>query len=89
MNTFFLLMAEYESPTIPLAKVAERYLGMSMRLAEQRAIAGKLPIPTFRVGDSQKAPRMVHVQDLAEHIDKRRALAKEEMAQVNSSKGHQ
>ncbi|HGX9884192.1 TPA: pyocin activator PrtN family protein [Klebsiella pneumoniae] len=30
---------------------------------------GEIPIPTFRAAESQKAPRMIHIQDLADHID--------------------
>nr|WP_322874160.1 pyocin activator PrtN family protein [Klebsiella quasipneumoniae] len=26
-------------------------------------------LPTFRAAESQKAPRMIHIQDLANHID--------------------
>ncbi|WP_176662090.1 pyocin activator PrtN family protein, partial [Staphylococcus hominis] len=39
-------------------------------------------LPTFRVGDTQKAPRMVHISDLAEHIDRRRTEAKKELARI-------
>jgi len=37
----------------------------------------QLPIPTFRLNGSQKAPICVHVDDLAKHIDQERARAKE------------
>lgn len=82
MNTVFLLMAEFGTSTIPLAQIAERYLGMKPSTADKKAGAGDLPIPTFRIGDSQKAPRMVHVKDLAEFIDTRRKAAKEELAHI-------
>lgn len=79
MNTVFLLMAEFETSTIPLAVIAERYLGMRPATADKKAGAGQLPIPTFRIGDGQKSPRMVHVSDLADFIDTRRKAAKEEL----------
>ncbi|WP_071883775.1 pyocin activator PrtN family protein [Serratia marcescens] len=79
MNTMFLLMAEYERSSIPLSEIAERYLGLRPSTAEQKAAEGKLPIVTFRVGNTQKSPRMVHVADLAELIDQRRKAAKEEL----------
>ncbi|MCX8963216.1 pyocin activator protein PrtN [Erwinia psidii] len=82
MNTMFLLMAEYETATIPLAAIAERYLGMKPATADKKAGCGDLPLPTFRIGDSQKSPRMVHVSDLAEFIDKRRKEAKEELKRM-------
>lgn len=79
MNTMFLLMAEYEKSNIPLSEIAERYLGLKPATAEQKAAEGKLPIATFRVGNTQKAPRLVHVEDLATLIDQRRNAAKEEL----------
>ncbi|ECE6697025.1 pyocin activator PrtN family protein [Salmonella enterica] len=79
MNTMFLLLAEFETPTIPLSDIAERYLGMKPATADKKAGCGDLPIPTFRIGDTQKAPRMVHVSDLAEYIDNRRKEAKKEL----------
>ncbi|WP_336062661.1 pyocin activator PrtN family protein [Serratia sp. 201] len=79
MNTMFLLMAEYEKSNIPLSEIAERYLGLKPATAEQKAAEGKLPIATFRVGNTQKAPRLVHIEDLATLIDQRRKAAKEEL----------
>lgn len=79
MNTMFLLLAEFETPTIPLSDIAERYLGMKPSTADKKAGCGDLPIPTFRIGDTQKAPRMVHISDLAEYIDNRRKEAKKEL----------
>lgn len=82
MNTTFLLMAEFETAVVHLSQIAEKYLGMRPSTAEQKAAEGKLSLPTFRVGDTQKAPRMVHISDLAEHIDRRRAEAKKEFSRV-------
>ncbi|CAI1502043.1 Pyocin activator protein PrtN [Serratia grimesii] len=79
MNTMFLLMAEYEKSNIPLSEIAEPYLGLKPSTAEQKAAEGKLPIATFRVGNTQKSPRLVHVEDLAALIDQRRKEAKEEL----------
>lgn len=79
MNTIFLLMAEYETASIPLAVVAEKYLGMKAETAAVKATDGTLPIPTFRLADSNKSPRMVHLQDLAEHIDHQREIARQEL----------
>ncbi|EEB44695.1 hypothetical protein PROVALCAL_03202 [Providencia alcalifaciens DSM 30120] len=72
MNTVFLLMAEFETSQIPLATIAEKYLKMSSTTAERKANAGELPIPTYRLNDSQKSPRIIHVNDLAEYIDRQR-----------------
>ncbi|AXF75165.1 pyocin activator PrtN family protein [Erwinia tracheiphila] len=79
MNTMFLLMAEFETATIALADISERYLGMKPSTADKKAGCGDLPLPTFRIGNGQKSPRMVHVSDLAEFIDKKRMEAKEKL----------
>jgi hypothetical protein len=72
----FLLMAEYETATVPLSQVCEKFFGMKSATAERKASENKLPIPTFRTADSQKAPRMVHISDLAEFIDRQREESK-------------
>lgn len=81
MNTVFLLMAEFETSQIPLSVVAEKFLNLTPSYADRQAALGKLPFPTYR-DDSQKAPRMVHISDLAEWIDQQRNLAKKEMKQL-------
>jgi hypothetical protein len=76
MNTMFLLMAEYETATVPLSQVCEKYFGMKSATAERKASENRLPIPTFRTAESQKAPRMVHIADLADYIDQQREESK-------------
>jgi hypothetical protein len=75
MHTVFLLMAIHNDAVLPLSVVAEKYLAMSPRRANEMAAAGTFPIPTFRLRRSQKSPRMVHLQDLANWIDKQRQEA--------------
>ena len=82
MNTRFLLLAEFETTLIPLSGIAEKYLGMKPSTAENKARTGELPFPTLRVGESQKSPRMVHVEDLAAFIDLRRKEAREEYSRM-------
>lgn len=82
MNTSFLLLAEFETTLIPLSGIAEKYLGMKPSTAENKARTGELPFPTLRIGESQKSPRMVHVEDLAAFIDRRRKEAQEEHAKL-------
>jgi hypothetical protein len=77
MNTRFLLLAEYEKATIPLKEVCEKYFNCSERTAINKAKAGTLEVPAFQVG-SQKTEWLVHIDDLAEMIDNRRAAAKKE-----------
>ncbi|MGE9549900.1 pyocin activator PrtN family protein [Erwinia amylovora] len=69
---FFFLLAEINTGIVPLAEVSEKYFGMKAEHADRKAALCKLPIPTFRAGTSQKAPRMVHIKDLADYIDQQR-----------------
>jgi hypothetical protein len=84
MNTIFLLLAEFGTSTIPLADVSEKYFGMKAATAEKKALLGDLPIATFRASDSQKAPRMIHVQDLADHIDQQRKKGREQFEKMKT-----
>ncbi|MBI6544485.1 pyocin activator PrtN family protein [Proteus vulgaris] len=77
MNTVFLLLAEYETSQIPLSVVAEKFLSISPSWADKKANLGELPFPTYR--DNQKSGRLVHIVDLAEWIDKKREVAKQEL----------
>ncbi|TDN54659.1 pyocin activator protein PrtN [Buttiauxella sp. JUb87] len=85
MNTVFLLLAEFGTPTILLADVSEKYFGMKPATAEKKALLGELPIATFRASESQKAPRMIHVQDLADHIDQQRKKGKALFEQMRAN----
>ena len=84
MNTVFLLLAEFGTTTIPLADVSEKYFRLKPSTAEKKASMGEFALPTFRASDSQKAPRMIHVQDLAEHLDKQRQKGIELFNQMQS-----
>ena len=64
MNTLFLLMAEFNTSNIELSAVSQKYFGMSPATAEAKANACKLPVPTYRIGTSQKAKRCINIQDL-------------------------
>ncbi|MBD2786592.1 pyocin activator PrtN family protein [Xenorhabdus sp. DI] len=86
MNTVFLLMAEFETSQIPLSVIAERYLKLSPATAERKASEGKLKIPTYKMNDSQKSPRIVHVNDLAAYIDQQREQASKELKRVQSER---
>ncbi|WP_410706213.1 pyocin activator PrtN family protein [Citrobacter freundii] len=86
MNTLFLLMAEFNTPNIELSAVCQKYFGMSPNTAEAKANACQLPIPTYRVGTSQKAKRCINIQDLAEYIDQRREEGRIEWERVRTNK---
>ena len=75
MITSLALLAVHGSPEIPLRDVVGM-LGISMAEAQRRAARNELPVPTHRLADSQKAPLMVHIDDLAAHIDRCAAAAR-------------
>ena len=83
-NTFFALMAEYNHAIIGVKDCAEKF-GLSPKVAMERANKQALPIPCFRLEESQKAPMYIHVQDLANWIDSRREAANELWKKVNSA----
>lgn len=68
-NTELQLLAIYRSPAIPLAEVAERYFNLSVAEAQRNAAVNALPVSTFRLRESKRAPLMISVAELAEHID--------------------
>ncbi|MFS9379440.1 pyocin activator PrtN family protein [Citrobacter sp. ANG330] len=84
MNTLYFLMAEFETVTPALSDICEKYLGIKPSTAEKKALRGELTLPTFRIGESQKAPRLVHLSDLAEQIDRARKEARELYEHINS-----
>lgn len=48
MNTIFLLMAEFDSPSIPLGEVAPKYFGINdLGKAKRMAARNELPIAFF------------------------------------------
>ena len=74
MTTLFMLMAQFNSTAVAVNQCAHLF-GLSEREAMNRASANKLPIPTFRMRESQKAPLLVHLADLASYMDRQRLLA--------------
>lgn len=76
MITSLALMSIYKAPAIPLAEVCERYFSLSYEEALKKAARNELPVPTFRLANSRKAPMMVSAEALGDWIDKTEAEAK-------------
>ena len=84
MNTIFLLMAEFKSPILQIDDVAPKYFNInSEKKYKMMAAANELPIAFFKATDSRKGTWLCHVQDLANHIDTRRAAANDEFEKSN------
>jgi hypothetical protein len=69
LSTEHRLMAVHRATALRLDDISMAYLGLSPQVARQRAALNDLPFPTFRLSESVKAPILVHVTDLATHID--------------------
>lgn len=84
MRTEFLLMAQYDGQAvIPIDAVCRDYFSHLTPDKLARKIGrGEIRLPLIRIEESQKAAKGVHLTDLAEWLDARRADALKELAQV-------
>lgn len=84
MNTAFLLMAQYDGQAvIPVDVVVRDYFShLTVDKFLRKVGAGEIAIPLVRIEASQKAAKGVHLQDLAEYLDARRAAAWKELEQL-------
>ena len=85
MNTSFILLAQYgATAVIPVATVVRDYFSHLTPDKFLRKVAlGEITIPLLRIeAGSQKAARGVHINDLAQYLDDRRAAAIKEAKQL-------
>ena len=84
LNTPFLLMAQYSGAAIvPLETVRRDYFGhLTTPKLLQKILAGRIKLPVVRIEDSQKSAKGVHLQDLADYIDRQREKALKELQQL-------
>jgi hypothetical protein len=85
MKTVFLLMAQYDGQVvIPIETVCNDYFApLQLHNLRRKIAAGEIPLPLVRMGSSQRAAQGVHLQDLANYIDQRRAAAVKECEQLS------
>lgn len=85
MNTKFLLLAQYHGQLfISLDQIcADYFTHLSPAMLERKVLEGKIRLPITRIEPSNKAPRGVHIDDLANYIDAQRAAAVKECEQLN------
>lgn len=85
LNTAFLLMAQYNGKAIiPLAEVCRDYFShLTPEKLVRKVMTGQIPLPIVHIERSQKSAKGVHLQDLADYLDKRRAEALKEYSQLN------
>jgi len=70
------LISIHKSPAIPLAEICERYFNLSYEEALRKAARNELPVPTFRLVASRKAPLLVSAEALGAWIDKNETEAR-------------
>ncbi|MGP0172359.1 pyocin activator PrtN family protein [Pseudomonas sp. NCHU5208] len=80
MNTAFLLMAQYGGiAVIPLDRVCTDYFShLTPEKFKQKVLIGAIDLPIVRMERSQKSAKGVHLLDLANYLDARRAEALKE-----------
>ncbi len=82
-RTLFLLLAEFGTGQIPVDRCAHHF-GMGAEEAKRAAARQALPVPAFRLG-SQKSPWLVSADELAKHIDSKKAAAQAEWQRINAA----
>ena len=89
MNTTFALLARFESPTVRLKDICVEFFGITPKTAEQKAKSQDLPVPVFKLRDSERSPTLVKVEDLAAYIDRCHQSSKGDWQIIQSAKAHQ
>lgn len=81
MNTAFLLMAQYNGKAvIPADDICRDYFSHLTQAKFLRKVScGEIKLPLVRMEESQKCAKGVHLQDLADYLDARRAAARREL----------
>jgi len=78
-NTKMMLASIFGmNPLISLEEVCGEFLSLSYNTALRKARVNELPFPVLRLGDSQKSPWMVNIDDLAEFVDHTSRVARSE-----------
>ncbi|HZP77863.1 MAG TPA: pyocin activator PrtN family protein [Pseudolabrys sp.] len=79
-------MAQFGAQTVvPLDAVCAAFFAhLTPEKLVRKALRGDIALPILRIERSQKAQRGVHLSDLADYIDKRRAMAIKESRQLTA-----
>lgn len=86
MRTIFLLMAQYDArAVIPLEWVQRDFFAhLEVKKLAAKCAAGEIRLPLVRTDpSSQKSPKGVGIQDLAEYLDDRQQAARKELQQLH------
>lgn len=83
MSTLNAIIAEYGTAEIPLERICERYLGIGVKVAKERAASSTLPLPAYKT--ARNAPWHVRAADLAAMIDAEAEQARERWQAVRGA----
>ena len=72
-NTTFLLLPQYgDKVVIPLEDVRRNFFShLTLQKLLRKLSSGDIALPVMRMEHSQKCVKGVHLQDLADYLDKR------------------
>ncbi len=85
MKTIFLLMAQYDARAIiPLEWIQRDYFShLEVKKLVAKCSTGEIKLPLVRMDpSSQKSPKGVGIQDLAQYLDDRQQAARKELEQL-------
>lgn len=85
MKTIFFLMAQYDArPVIPLEWVQRDFFShLDVKKLAAKCTTGEIRLPLVRTDpSSQKSPKGVGIQDLAQYLDDRQQAARKELEQL-------
>ena len=80
LNTAFLLAAQYDGrAVIPLDMMRKDFFShLTMDQLLRKLRSGDIPLPVVRIEASQKSPKVVHLNDLANYLDGRATEARKD-----------
>ena len=83
-STVFLLMAQYNGKAvISVEEICRDYFPhLDAAKFVRKVGAGDIAIPMIRMENSQKTAKGVHINDLADYIDRQAAAARKECRQL-------
>lgn len=84
MNTAFLLLAQYSGAAIiPLDRVCTDYFThLTPDSLQRKVLSREIDLPIVRLERSQKSAKGIHLQDLADYIDRQREKSRSELAKL-------
>ena len=87
MKTAFILMAQYDGlAVVPLDSVCRDYFRhLTPEKLARKVLTGEIALPIVRIEGSQKAAKGVHINDLANYLDRQADAARHECEQLRRS----